>query len=263
MGGRQISLANFGAVNCANLDDAALAAVQAEPLAFRQAIDCFTCGIYRFEDFVNAAVGTYFTNTAAGSGAATGVVSTDVTRVGILQLSTGTDTTGGLTTRIGAAPLTAGDGRLWFHALIKLTTLRTAGEDFAVRIGFFDSTNASPVDGAYFLYDSTSANWQTRMVSNSSATVATSTSVVVTGEWQAFSVVFAADGSDVKFYIGETLIATHTLTIPTGIARAFGCGAMIVKSAGSTARTMQMDYASFYFHADTPRTNTMSFLPME
>lgn len=149
-----------------------------------------------------------------------------------------------------------------FESRLLIPTLATAGENFVVKNGFYDGFNtANTTDGAYFLADTqgtstgsaASGNWQIVTTSNSVRTFTTTSIAISTTTYSKFRIDVNAAGTSVKFYIDNTLVGTHTTNIPTGSARATGAGAMILKSVGTSARTVNVDYLYYAMKFTTPR----------
>jgi hypothetical protein len=166
---------------------------------------------------------------------------------GIHQLSTGT--TGSTNAR---ALLTTGQGTMcfgggvWkFIGVIKTpAALSDASNTYQIQVGFSDSATGI-VDGALFYYThSLSANWYCRTISNSTITSTDTATAVVVDTWTKFEIRVNADGSSVTFYMNDSLVATHTTNIPTGVARSLGCLTSIRRNdTNTTSRTMAVDMA--------------------
>lgn len=191
-------------------------------------------------------------NTLSGTGAQSAASANTVnTRVGIVRASTGVATTGrtgvttGIAIRFGGAP--------WFMEMdVNITTLSTLAEQYQFAIGFFDiATGINQTDAACFIYDqggvatsSTAATyWQTLTASNSARQFNESHTQVTAnaGQWYRLRVEVNAAATSVAFYVDGVLIATHVTNIP-GSGRDTGFGWLLIKSLGTTARTVDIDY---------------------
>jgi hypothetical protein len=53
-----------------------------------------------------------------------------------------------------------------------------------------------------------------------------------------------AAANQVVFKVNGTTVATHTTNIPSGSGRETGFGWLLIKSVGTTARTVDVDYLS-------------------
>lgn len=213
-------------------------------------------GYYFFSDFVSS-VGTGGTgdNVVAvntGTGTQSLVQANDTrNRVGVVRSATGSTSTGSAAVATGTNQIRLGGGTWNIDAAVNVTTLSTSSERFQLAIGFIDSnTTANQTDGAYFLYDeggvstgsAASANWQTVTCSNGSRTFTTTTTAVSAGSWVKLRLEVNAAGTQVLFKINGTTVATHIANIPTGSNRQCGFGWIIIKSVGSTSRTVDVDY---------------------
>lgn len=210
---------------------------------------------YYFDDCMNtiSAQGNgVLVNTLSGTGAQTAAQTNNVVgRVGLVRSSTGVATTGRSAPTTGIAIKFSGAS--WFFEMdVNITTLSTVGEEFAFVCGFFDAFTASTqTDAACFLYDrlpsatgATAATyWQTLTAQNGSRTYNTSLTqtTVNAGQWYRLRIEVNAGATSVAFYIDGVLVSTHTGNIP-GSGRDLGFGWLIVKSAGTTARTADIDF---------------------
>lgn len=179
----------------------------------------------------------------------------------IAQLSTGTNTNGGYRFNSGAVSLFFGTNTNRFEALTRVITNSDATNTFQYLVGFWDTFSVNQVDGAYFLYDAqgvstgsaSSGNWQIVTSSNSVRTFTTTSVAIDNTNLQKLRIDVNAAGTSVQFYINNTLVGTHTTNIPTGTARSFGMGNYLQKSAGTTARTVDVDYMFYKTKFTTPR----------
>lgn len=164
---------------------------------------------------------------------------------GVESLTTGT-TNAGYTYIVspGTAPLKFGLGHkvvLKFRVAAEL--LSTGGETFTMYLGFGDGVvGAEHSNGCYFKYTHGTNSGKYQCVT-AAATVRTATDsgVAQTILYKTFEIRVAADASSVTFLIDGTVVATNTSNIPSaGSQLVFG----IVKSAGTTARLMDIDWYS-------------------
>ena len=204
-------------------------------------------GYYKhyYTDFDNGITGTKFTSTVSGTGA-TNTASTlgFSNATGVLQMSTGT-TSAGRANISDTQVVRFGNGELSVKFRIQIPTLSTAAEEFRIWIGFIDSvTNAEATDGAYFEYDRTvSTNWRVKTALNSTRTTITTSSVVTasTTDFTTVEVRGNVNGTQVNFYINNTLVGSSTTNIPTLSTDFFYVGASIIKTVGTTARLLRID----------------------
>ncbi|MDO8241289.1 MAG: hypothetical protein Q7T51_04910, partial [Candidatus Moranbacteria bacterium] len=176
-------------------------------------------------------------------------------RVGLARATTGSTATGRAALSTGLTAVAFNGGSWFYETMVNVTTLSTATERYQLAIGFRDTmTAANQVDGIYFLYDeggvstgsTAAAYWQTATVQNSTRTFNTSLTqtTVTAGAWVRLGIEVNAAGTSVTFYIDGTAVSTHTANIPVGTTRATGFGAHIIKSVGTTARTVDFDYVN-------------------
>jgi hypothetical protein len=164
---------------------------------------------------------------------------------GTCQLHSGTDAFGRAAIRhLFFAAL--GKGAAYFSARAKLSHLNAADAQMAWRLGFGDSDFSAPYCGAFFEYDHTvSPYWRCRTsVGDWMGTTTTSvvTNVLVAAStWYSFGIQVNAAGTEAKFYINGTLVATITTNIP-GAAFTTGVGAWGVRAAGNANRWLTIDY---------------------
>ena len=230
-----------------------------------------TQGIYYFDDFMgnqNGSTGTSYTNvitTAIGSGAtARSIATTNRTnQQGIIQHSTGTTTTGAVGYVYGSS-LYIGSGSISLETYVTVETLSNATERFQTIFGYYFGSNYSNTQNAiFFSYDeagtmffefgaAATPNWKC-YTRGASVTTRTNTSIaVVAGTWYKLRIDINAAGNSVTFYINNTLVATHTTNIPTSLI-AMPITSLIVKTVGTTARTMLTDYFMYDETFTNPR----------
>lgn len=212
-----------------------------------------------FTDFINETSTTATDNGLSETNSGTGASSTNqasdgVNVVGVARSTTGSTATGRAALSSATSIIRLGGGSWYYEAKVKIPTLSTSSERYALVIGFLDTlTAANQVDAVAFLYDeggvstgsTAAAYWQTVTSSNSSRTFNTSLSqVTVDTAWNRFGIEVNEAASSVSFYINGALVATHTANIPSGSGRELGFGALLIKSVGTTARTVDYDYVN-------------------
>ncbi len=135
----------------------------------------------------------------------------------------------------------------WMHFRVRIPTLNDGTQRFYTFIGWKSVATANPTESAYFTYDldgtqtgsTASANWQTVSAFGGNREWTTTSSAVPTNTWQTLSI--RATTSAVQFYIDGTLVSTHTTRIPVA-GRIY---IQIFKTNGTTARFLDVDYATF------------------
>jgi hypothetical protein len=214
-------------------------------------------GYYYHQEFLQT-VGTggdgNLLATNSGSSAASSATATDATnRPGLVRATTGTTATGRTAVATGATSFRLGGGAWVYEAFLNPTTLSSGTERYQLAVGFIDTYNAAnQVDGVYFLYDeggvstgsTAAAYWQTVTTSNSARAFNTSLtqSTVNAATWVKLRIELNASATEASFYINDNLVATHTTNIPTAAGRELGFGYLLIKSVGTTARTVDFDY---------------------
>lgn len=209
-------------------------------------------------DFINnvatTAPGNDLQATNSGTGTGTNSQTTDgAGRVGLVRSTTGTTATGRAAVSTHGSAVRLGGGSWVFETSFNITTTSNSTERYALPIGFIDTyTAVNQVDGVYFLYDeggastgsTASGNWQCVTVSNSVRTFTTTSTAVVQGTWTTLRIEVNAAANSVSFFVNGTNVATHTTNIPSGSGRETGFGWLLMKSVGTTARTVDFDYLS-------------------
>lgn len=181
--------------------------------------------------------------TANGAAASGALIAGDIGHPGILQLTTGTTTTGRTALNSAANCIRFGSGTYTFETTIMLPTNSDAANRYTLYVGFGDATGAGDqVDGAYFQYtDASSNNWQIKTATNSVRTTTTTSVGVVGNTWTKLKVV-VVDVGIAYFYINDTLAGSINNNVPQGDGRETGLIFKIEKSAGTTARRVSIDY---------------------
>lgn len=209
-----------------------------------------------FTDFINGVStvdgGGDVVATNSGTGAGTNNTATDSTsRVGLVRSTTGTTATGRTSVSSASNAVRLGGGVWVFDQDINIATLSNGTERYQLVIGFFDTqAAANQVDGVYFLFDeggvstgsAASGNWQTVCSSNTVRSFYKTSVAVANASWINLRIEINASASSVDFYINGVNVHTETQNIPSGSGRELGFGWLLIKSVGTTARTVDFDY---------------------
>jgi hypothetical protein len=209
-----------------------------------------------FDDFMNnSAFAGGLVSTTSGTGASHSTVAGEPSAPGIISGSTGTTTTGRAALATSVNALRLGQGRCLFEARVRIPNLSNATDSFTVRIGYLDSVSGEATDGAFFRYTHSvnSGNWQAVCRDNNNETTANFSVGPVTSDWQKLAINVYPDGSRVDFTIAGTGTEAIATNIPTTSGRQTGLGYSIIKSAGTTARTILLDYLWHTFNLATAR----------
>ena len=218
---------------------------------------------WNFEDFVS---GIYALNSNVGiwvsgiSGAAALIQDTVgyTTRPGVIALVTGTTTTGYATLYAAYAAMqniAFGGGTYTFESDVYIDSLSTVGEEYILRLGFGDNLNADFVDGVYFEYDRLGSgnNWFLCSSSNSARTKVDSTIPVGAAGWIRLKIIVNANASIADMYINNSLCYHLNTNIPSGSGRELTSLIQLVKSAGTTPRTVRVDWIWLHFDLTASR----------
>jgi hypothetical protein len=173
---------------------------------------------------------------------------------GIAELSTGTTTTGIASAYLGQNPILFGYAKFYTEWRVNMPNTSTTAQPYNVRIGFLDQfVTAGPSNGAYFFGTGGNAPvWNCITINAGTATSTASGTAIASATWYKLGILINAAASSIGFYINDTLVVTNTTNIPT--ANVTGFGAQIAKSsAGTTARTLEIDYAQMTCALTTAR----------
>ncbi len=174
---------------------------------------------------------------------------------GVLTLDTGTDTSGvcylaadASTVGSPGASVELGAGRVEVETLVRLEDLPSSGQDYELRFGLVDDLTAiSTCDETVqmLIRDHNDTDW--KVLTRSAATGSVTTPSVATvstaaDTWTRLRMVINAAGTQVDFYVGDTLMHSATTNIPVGAGKSMRPFLKLTKSAGTTARKVYCDY---------------------
>jgi hypothetical protein len=207
------------------------------------------------EDFLGG-TGGKIGNSTSGSGAAVTYNSVAVAGYpGWITLATGTTTTGKAiagTNNSGTAgsQIILGEGAITLGAIFRVPTVSDGTDTFTVFAGFGDAAGGNPTDGVFLRYtDGTnSGKFQFVTRSNNTETATDTGTTLVAGTIYLCIITVNAAGTSASCTINGGSATTNTTNIPTGSARATSLEYAIVKSAGTTSRTMDID---LIYYAET------------
>lgn len=169
---------------------------------------------------------------------------------GVFSLETGTVIPGRAALRLSGTQqggLCVGNGKATYESLIYIPDLSAALEEFVIRVGLADTNGSDPADGIYFEYDRTqSVNWRLRCASNSTRTTTTSSIAVAADVWIRLRWECDATATTVTYYIDGVNAGTVTTNIPTTTGRGYGALFEIIKTVGTTERSL---YGDYFFYA--------------
>lgn len=178
----------------------------------------------------------YSTFNAAGSAitqVATGV------EIGVIEISTGTTSSGGGTYYTGEAFPSTG-GRRIMEVRFKLPTLMSAAQDCQILFGQSDAANTNQI-ALTAVYSLNTTNLWCSCIKASSIKGTATAVTLVPDTWHKIRIENNEDNTEIYFYMDNVLIYTETDTayIPVVPLNARG---YFVKTAGTTTRTLKVDY---------------------
>lgn len=206
-------------------------------------------------DFENGfTAGAPFTTLVSGASAANNALASEAGHHGILQCVTGSTTTGraGVATGFATAILPA-DGEIHMTAVVRVPTLSTAGEEFAVFVGCANTAAAPITRGFGFYYDrlGNGTNWRAYSDSGGAGEHNADSGIVVNaGQWYRLDAILNAAGTQCDWYIDGVLVSTASANLPSAT---IAMAAYILKSAGSTTRPLDIDLFAVRKTLTTPR----------
>lgn len=183
--------------------------------------------------------GWYFGPESGGSATCSAVADT-AGHNGIVQLATGASSGNDVTLFNGQ--LLRFDRTSFGDFWVKLS----ATTSVTLRIGFtqLDTAASGGTDSAMFQFDpAVSANYQCITRSASGTATTTTTSIAGSTLWKKFTI-WRENSTSVKFFINNTLVATHTTAIPS-IALTVGCY-LKANAAVVGGKIMQIDRIRVY-----------------
>jgi hypothetical protein len=148
----------------------------------------------------------------------------------------------------------------YFACTINLPALSDATDEYVVRMGLAADINkaniSAPTHGIYFKYDRAllGTSWQL-CTSNGSVETATTSSTVVSAAaaaattYQTFEWKLAPGGASVEYFINGVSVGTNASTIPDETDTLYP-QVIMVRTAGTTARTMNIDMISWDIRVD-------------
>lgn len=185
---------------------------------------------------------------------ATGTVAANTTvapqtqaQIGVMQSDAGTDV-GGLAGWLTSALLTRLDnGGTWKGewAIRTPAALSDVTNTYSFRVGFIDSQSVESTDGVFFRYAYTvnSAKWQFVTRSNNVETITDTGILFAAATNYRLQIQVQPDGLKAFALIDGVPVSSSTTNIPIGAGRETGFGAMLLKTAGVTAKTFFTDYS--------------------
>lgn len=216
--------------------------------------------VYWYSDFTsltNNPEDTFVSFQNSGTGSAVQSVASTGNHTGIVSCGTGTTTTGRscLVSALDAAE--PANGILTYETLIRIPNVSDGTETYTTRFGFIDAVTGESTDGAFFRYTHSVNSGKFEIVTRKAGaeTAADSGTTVAANTWYKLKVVINAAANSVAFTINGTATSNSPIAtnVPNTSSNLFGFGNMILKSAGSTSRSIQVDYMRFIHNLTTSR----------
>jgi hypothetical protein len=216
-------------------------------------------------EFISQQYPTLYRFDSTGTGAAATELGPVAGRVGVIRMGTGTTTTGRTAASTSAAEygtgtneIAFGSGRVVYETSIRLPNLSDATDTFTITAGYFNclfSASCSPTDAVWITYTHgvNSGKWRGICIEDSSTTnVDDAGTAVAANTWYRLGITVNADATSAEFFVNGTSIGSCSTNIPDS-ADPVNPIARILKSAGTTSRTMDIDYVKVYGELTTPR----------
>ena len=195
---------------------------------------------------------------ASGTGSSSAFTNPDSDNVTqFATMTTGTDTTGRGSTTGSAVQFLLGNNWYWrFGTRVRLSALSDGTDTYTARVGLCDSGTADATDGVYlrYIHSVNSGNWVIVLRSNSSGTetVVNCNAGPAANTWASYHLTITP--TRVEAYkdgvlMGSTTTMTH---LPTGSSRMTGVALSIIKSAGTTSRSLAMDGVEMFGYKGVP-----------
>lgn len=157
-------------------------------------------------------------------------------------MSTGVTTTGSASLSLSnlTSYSNAADS-LWVDEIVSISALPTLTNAYQLTVGFGNSNGSSQTHGAYFVLDWSGSAARFRALSTQSSTTTTSASLTNPAANVPIRLRVVLTTSAARFYVDGQLVATNTTNLPSGFGQSFGVVNYLLKSAGTTATTVDTD----------------------
>jgi len=192
----------------------------------------------------NAITGNNVLNVGTSNGA-TPVLGGSAGHPGTITLDTSTHAASRSWISMGTTDVLVPGGGIAYYCewLFNLTTLSTASEEYTFRVGIHDAVSGSAVtDGVWFEYlRTTGVNWLLITENGGTQTTPVDSGVAVAaGAWLKLGISINGAGTSASFIINGVNVGTIATNIPT--TNGSSPCMQIIKTNGTTARTVQADY---------------------
>lgn len=201
---------------------------------------------------------------STGSGSTVSYITSEAGRPGIQRHSTGTTTTGRSAVSShyaetwGTFGVYLGDGIVTVETAVRVADLSDGTDTYSLALGMSNCTfNASctPTDAIWLTYTDSvnSGKWRGVCTEDSASTNVDDTgTAVAAATWYRLGIVVNAAASSAEFFVNGSSIGSCGSNVPdTGDP--LNTMFRILKSAGTTARTMDLDYVRAFGEMSTTR----------
>jgi hypothetical protein len=178
-----------------------------------------------------------------GTNASAAIQAAESGRNGILRLGTGTTSTGAF--RLTAQNIWLGGQSFVYECPIRVQTLSTGAQDYYISIGFTVGSVLTPTDALRVFYNhaTNSGNFVCERTAGGITSTINTTVALVVDTWFTIRIVKYSNGT-VEFFInGVSMGAASSVNAPTGASLTLGF--FLSKTAGTTERTCDLDYAYY------------------
>ena len=206
-----------------------------------------------FDDFIsNTYVGNIGWSSTSVSGGSASIASSESNHSGIVSLTTGaSDASAYSSLFLGSNTIFLGNGVFYIECLLRLPTLSAVDEEYVARFGLGDVFSGDNSDGIWFEYNRlSSVNWLMCVNNGTTAVKTASSTAVAANTWIKLKIQANAAADTITYYVDGTSIGTKTSGFSTS---GFAPRLNIIKSAGTSARLLHVDYFSLNYTLTTSR----------
>lgn len=206
-----------------------------------------------YDDFLNYQSGGYWDELIAGAGASiNNTSSTNLNASGILELATGTTSSGLIsldTYNTGAGSLSQYDS-LVFETRVRFPDLSTGSEEY-IFIAGMSGLN----DSALFSYRRTvSTGWVMSAAKDVVDTDGYFGPTVAADTWYNLRLVYSAITDSIDYFVNGSFVGNISTNVPSASGDNIGGPQIqLIKTAGTTSRSVYIDYISFYGYLSSDR----------
>lgn len=213
-----------------------------------------------FNQYTDFCTSTYAGETGWTSTTSYGAISKvailDANSPGLLQFSTGTNSTGRSCLYQGTSNMFFGGGAVIWSGRFRFEDLSISTQEYIFDAGFGDQTTTSDhTDGVYFEYRRASGGnyWRCVTASNSTRTINTTTSNIIEDTWYNLRIEINATATQALFFVNNILINTITSNIPNSSTKVCSLNNRLRKSVGTTDRLVYLDYIDVFQYFSSKR----------